>query len=168
MNIVTGKNQVFKTTRLEQEVVNLIEPVVRRMNCQLWDVVWISNQRILRIYISKSSIDDPITHADCALVTRDIEDVIVEKFPELGERFHLEVSSLGTMPFIRTVDQLSLFTEQPLEFTDRLGNKFTAIVNRVEPDGRIDWRSESSKDGSEHVINHISDFKKIRVKHARY
>ncbi len=161
-----AQNQISKTNQIESALIENVESPIEAMGYQLWDVCWIPNQHVLRVYISKENWEDPVTHVDCGRITHAIE-TVVEENPKVRESYHLEVSSLGAKPSIRTLGQLGHFLHQPLEFTDCHGKKFTAVISSIEDDGAIKWQegSETSTNSKQHGI---SDFKRIHVKKARF
>jgi ribosome maturation factor RimP len=163
------ERQISKTNRLETEIISRISRLIEGLSLELWDVVWIPNQRVLRVFIGKPHSEQAVTHADCERASRAIESVIEsegEVLPGLGQNYHLELSSLGTHPMIRVESQLMRFLNQNLEFVDMKGKKFTAKVLGVAADGTLEWAEESS--GIRSQYSSIRDFQRIRVKKAQF
>lgn len=76
-----------------KRIEELLEPICVREGCQLYDLEWLGQQRVLRVYIDRS--EGHVSIDDCSNVSRalnlilDVEDIIP------GAAYELEVSSPG-------------------------------------------------------------------------
>lgn len=163
-----GLPQIQKVSRIEAEILRLIEPEIQELGYQLWDLLWIPNQRILRVYISKPDLSLAITVDDCQRVSRVIDGVI-EVSAILQDRYYLEVSSLGETPFIRTWVQLAHFKDQKLEFTDLEGKKRVGILCQVNHGGAFVWKPDvyGKNVTQERRNSHMDDYQRIRAKKSK-
>lgn len=159
--------QIAKTLKVERDIIAAIEPVVSRLGYELWDVVWIPRQQVLRLFISRLDAELAITHDDCQYVSKQTEDMIGDVVGDT-EMYQLEVSSLGPKPQVRTTKQLARFKNEVLEFVDRNGKKFAARIADVGGDGRIEWGIEERPNACCRSYGDISEFQRIRVKKARF
>ncbi len=78
---------------IEERVEKLLEPILRELGLQLYDVEWLSSGRhnYLRIFIDKPG---GVTIRDCERVSQEIGDILdVEDFIHVS--YYLEVSSPG-------------------------------------------------------------------------
>jgi ribosome maturation factor RimP len=161
--------QVKRTSRIEDEILALIEPEVLRLGFQLWELLWIPSQRILRVFISKPDLEEAVSLDDCQRVSRGI-DGIIDASQILQDRYYLEVSSLGESPYIRTWVQLARFKDRKLEFTDLNGKKKTGTLQKVEQGGSFVWRPDGHlkkgvlTDTTPVVKSNISEYQRIRAK----
>jgi ribosome maturation factor RimP len=161
-------DQIKKQSRIENDILELIEPEIFKLGFQLWDLLWIPSQRILRVFISKPDMAHAVSLGDCQSVSRGI-DGMIEASQILSDKYYLEVSSLGEAPYIRTWVQLSRFKAQKLEFTDMNGKKQTGILEKVEHGGAFLWRPDLGRvsENKDPIKSHISDYQRIRAKKAK-
>ncbi len=160
--------QICKPSRVEKQIIEAIEGTVTDLGYELWDINWLARERIVRVHISKTATDLSITHSDCITVSKAVSEVI-DELSMLGETaYHLEVSSLGSNPHIRTLNQLKQFLECELEFTDISGKKSTAIVSKIETDGTMQWEKVGETGRDSLTEGHISEFQRLRLKEARF
>ena len=78
---------------IEERVEKLLEPILKELGLQLYDVEWLSSGRhnYLRIFIDKPG---GVTIRDCERVSQEIGDILdVEDFIHVS--YYLEVSSPG-------------------------------------------------------------------------
>lgn len=106
-----------------QKLVDLIEPVVKGLNYELWGVEYLMNGKysILRIYIDHN---DGVDVDDCQKVSKQVVGILDVEDPISGP-YNLEVSSPG-------MDRL-FFEAQQLE--DYKGSTINVRLNRKH-DGR--------------------------------
>lgn len=90
-------------TRELAKLQQIVEPVVRALDCDLWGIEYLprSRQALLRIYIDAP---DGIDVDDCERVSRQLSAVFDVEDPLPGE-YLLEVSSPGMDRILFTLDQ---------------------------------------------------------------
>lgn len=91
----------------EQQLNDLLKPVVEALGFDLWGLEYISQGKnsVLRVYIDKEA---GISVDDCALVSRQISGVMDVEDPITSE-YNLEVSSPGLDCPIFTIEQFKQF-----------------------------------------------------------
>jgi ribosome maturation factor RimP len=91
----------------EQQLNDLLKPVVEALGFDLWGLEYISQGKnsVLRVYIDK---EEGISVDDCALVSRQISGVMDVEDPITSE-YNLEVSSPGLDCPIFTIEQFKQF-----------------------------------------------------------
>ena len=80
-------------SKTEQEVIGLINPIIKEKNIDLWDIEFKKEgpSYVLRIFLDK---DGGIGLLDCEEVSRELSDVLDEHDP-IPQEYMLEVSSAG-------------------------------------------------------------------------
>ncbi len=89
--LIRGNCMAYNKT--EQEVIKLINPIIKEKNIDLWDIEFKKEgpSYVLRIFLDK---DGGIGISDCEEVSRALSDVLDEKDP-IPQEYMLEVSSAG-------------------------------------------------------------------------
>lgn len=118
-------------------LMELIEPVVRSLGCQLWGLEYHSSGRhrgVLRLYIDKS---EGVDLSDCERVSRQVSSVLDVEDPIQGE-YNLEVSSPGMDRPLYTLEQFAAYAGEEVKirlhapFEGR--RQFKGRLNGVEED----------------------------------
>ena len=86
-------------TSLEKKVKDLIEPIINKLNYDLYDVIYIKEGKdyYLKIFIDK---DSGISLEDCEKVNNAITDILDEK-DYIKQQYFLEISSAGLERVLR-------------------------------------------------------------------
>lgn len=119
------------------QLIELLEPVVESLGCQLWGLEFHSSGRgrsTLRIYIEKSG---GVGLSDCEKVSRQVSSVMDVEDPIQGE-YTLEVSSPGLARPLYTLEQFQQFVGELVKVKLRVpfeGRKsFTGLLTGLEED----------------------------------
>lgn len=114
-----------------QDLVNLLQPVVTAMGYELWGVEYFPKGKasVLRIYIENES---GITLDDCTLVSRQLAGVLDVHDPIRGQ-YELEVSSPGLDRPLFTLEQFARYQGYQVKIRLR-----TKLEGRKNFTGRVD------------------------------
>ncbi|GAB1263881.1 ribosome maturation factor RimP [Aurantivibrio infirmus] len=120
-----------------KHLVELLEPVVKSLDCELWGLEYHSSGRghgTLRIYIDR---EDGVGLSDCEKVSRQVSSVLDVEDPIQSE-YTLEVSTPGMDRPLYTIEQYAAFAGERVKvklrvpFEDR--RHFTGLLVGVEND----------------------------------
>lgn len=86
-------------TSLEKKIKDLIEPIIKSLNYELYDVIYVKEGKdyYLKIFIDK---DSGISLEDCEKVNNAITDILDEK-DYIKQQYFLEISSAGLERVLR-------------------------------------------------------------------
>jgi ribosome maturation factor RimP len=90
---------------VRERLIELLEPLVRHLGYELWELEFTGRNGVLRLYIDSP---DGIDIEDCEAVSRAVSDRLDEADPIPGE-YTLEVSSPGTDRVLRTAEHFQRF-----------------------------------------------------------
>jgi len=93
---------------VREQLIELLEPLVRHLGYELWELEFTGRNGVLRIYIDAP---DGIDVDDCETVSRAVSDRLDEADPIPGE-YTLEVSSPGLDRVLRRPDHFQRFIGQ--------------------------------------------------------
>lgn len=118
-------------------LLELIEPVVRSLGCELWGLEYHGSGRhrgVLRIYIDKP---DGVNLNDCERVSRQVSSVLDVEDPIAGE-YNLEVSSPGMDRPLYTLEQFAEFAGEQVKVRLRAPfegrRQFSGLLTGIEGD----------------------------------
>ena len=120
-----------------KSLIELLEPVVESMGCQLWGLEYHSagkRRGILRLFIDKQ---DGVGLSDCERVSRQVSSVLDVEDPIAGE-YTLEVSTPGMDRPLYTLEQYAQFAGEQIKLKLRVpfeGRRlFSGLLSGVEED----------------------------------
>lgn len=129
---------------LRDQLVELLEPVVRNLGCELWELEYAGRARgaLLRLYIDSA---EGISLDDCERVSRAVSATLDAADPIPGQ-YTLEVSSPGLDRVLRTPahfarfegEQVRLETTEPVNGRKRFAGKLIQVEQNeitIEVDG---------------------------------
>ena len=93
---------------VRERLIELLEPLVRHLGYELWELEFTGRNGVLRIYIDSP---EGIDIDDCETVSRAVSDRLDEADPIPGE-YTLEVSSPGADRVLRTAEHFQRFVGQ--------------------------------------------------------
>lgn len=120
----------------QQQLIDLIEPVVEALNLQLWGVEYQAHAKetVVRIYIDGA---DGVQVEDCASVSRQVSSVFDVEDPIAGE-YTLEVSSPGMARPLFSLEQYAQHKGEVAKIKLRVAfegrRNFTGQLAGVEDD----------------------------------
>jgi len=127
---------------VREQLIELLEPLVRHLGYELWELEFTGRNGVLRIFIDAT---DGIDVDDCEKVSRAISERLDESDPIPGE-YTLEVSSPGLDRVLRRPEhfqrfvgeQVSVEAKQPLNGRRRFAGKLLRASDKdieLEMDG---------------------------------
>jgi len=93
---------------VREQLIELLEPLVRHLGYELWELEFTGRNGVLRIYIDSA---DGIDVDDCETVSRAVSDRLDEADPIPGE-YTLEVSSPGLDRVLRRPEHFQRFVAE--------------------------------------------------------
>ncbi len=143
-------NLLWKSTALwEEEIRNVAAEVVERNNFFLIEVIIRGNRgsRSIEVFIDG---EKNISADDCAIISQEI-DSRIEKLPDLGSNYNLEVSSPGVDRPLKFLKQYPKHLNRKFEIIYKLGSetkKINAKLIQIE-----DEELTFSSNGNKTIIN---------------
>jgi ribosome maturation factor RimP len=95
----------FNEVAVREQLIELLEPLVRHLGYELWELELSGRNGVLRIYIDSP---DGIDIDDCETVSRAVSERLDEADPIPGE-YTLEVSSPGMDRVLRTTEHFQRY-----------------------------------------------------------
>lgn len=127
----------------EQQLVDLLKPVVEALGFEFWGVEYLSQGKdsVLSVYIDS---EKGITVDDCATVSRQVSGIMDVEDPISGE-YNLEVSSPGMDRPIFTVEQFNRYV-----------GEFVDVKLRYAFEGRRKFKGKLvAIEDSEDIVVHV-------------
>jgi len=126
-------------TNLERKIEELIEPEVKKLGLELYDVEYVKQGKeyYLRIYIDKPNSEKGVGIEDCENVTNVINDIL-DKADYIKDQYYLEVSSAG----IEKVLKYDKHFEQNLGKKIEV-NLYTKFENKKQYIGELESYNEN-------------------------
>lgn len=128
---------------MRERLIELLEPLVRHLGYELWELEFTGRNGVLRLYIDSP---EGIDIDDCETVSRAVSDRLDEADPVPGE-YTLEVSSPGMDRVLRTAQHFERFIGEQVnvEMKQQVNGRrrFVGKLLKVSPqDIQIEMGSE--------------------------
>jgi len=142
----------FDGVVVREQLIELLEPLVRHLGYELWELEFTGRNGVLRIYIDSP---DGIDVDDCETVSRAVSDHLDEADPIPGE-YTLEVSSPGLDRVLRRPEHFQRFIgEQVSVEMKQLVNGRRRFVGKLLQASETDIQLEMDDGQVELVIANI-------------